>query len=187
MGVDEHFEATGLSRRDLLKRSAVVGGLVWIAPTVLASPASATVVTCTPERRFAIKHLKDGTCLTPGTNVAVAGNCAAKGGFTAFHAGCCLENPGGVITFTSSNGGNTHTYHLPVGVGFAAAFVYCGGKGEGDQGTAQGCWPHQEPHNEHVTEDANPDGSTTVVMTCTTLVHSELIVCMSGSNVPGCP
>jgi len=33
--------ASGLSRRDLIKRSAVAGGLVWATPMVLARPASA--------------------------------------------------------------------------------------------------------------------------------------------------
>ncbi|HEV2068514.1 MAG TPA: twin-arginine translocation signal domain-containing protein [Acidimicrobiales bacterium] len=36
----------GLSRRDLITRTAVAGGLMWAAPVLLASPASATHDAC---------------------------------------------------------------------------------------------------------------------------------------------
>lgn len=36
----------GLSRRELITRTAVAGGLVWAAPVLMASPASAQFDTC---------------------------------------------------------------------------------------------------------------------------------------------
>jgi hypothetical protein len=36
-------------RRDLIKKAAVAGGIAWVAPTVLASPAQAQVAACTPK------------------------------------------------------------------------------------------------------------------------------------------
>lgn len=42
MGTNDSQERSGLSRRELLKRSAVAGGVVWATPTVLASAAGAT-------------------------------------------------------------------------------------------------------------------------------------------------
>lgn len=109
--MDEQTGSAGLSRRDVLKRSAVVGGLVWVAPTVLASPAGATPP-CPPAQRYAIKHDGGRTCETPGTEPS-EGNCAASAGFTLFNDGCCLEP--GPVTFTESSGGATHTYVLAAG------------------------------------------------------------------------
>ena len=174
--MDENAESAGLSRRDLLKRSAVVGGLVWMAPTVLASPAGATVVTCVPAQRFGIRHnAPGGACVALGTT-ATAGNCAALAGITAFQKGCCLEP--GLITFVESNSGHTHTYTLAAGVGVMQAFGYCGTT----------CYQHEEPHNAVVSEEQDPvTGISTVIVTCATLTHSELIVCLSGSNLPVCP
>jgi len=38
----------GLTRRDLIKRGAVAGGLVWTAPLILESAAAATTAGCSP-------------------------------------------------------------------------------------------------------------------------------------------
>jgi len=175
MSVDAQ-DTAGLSRRDVLKRSAVVGGLVWIAPTILAGPASATVVTCPANRRYAIKHGSPNQgCEVPGTNAGGSGNCAAQAGFTEFQNGCCLEPT--LVRFVASANGTTHTYTLAPGVGFSQGFVKC----------ANDCHRHVDPHNEFVIEDQDPvTGITTVIMTCSNLSHSELIVCLDGSNLPVC-
>lgn len=39
-------EPTGISRRQMLTRSAVAGGVVWTAPTLLSSPAGAQIEPC---------------------------------------------------------------------------------------------------------------------------------------------
>lgn len=176
---DDQDETAGLSRRDLLKRSVVVGGLAWVAPTVLAAPAGATVVNCPAAQRYAIKHNNvstgAGPCEVPGKNPST-GNCAASDGTTEFQSGCCLEP--GLVQFASSAGGTVHTYTLAPGVGFSRAYAKCGNV----------CHPHVDPHNEFVTEEQDPaTGITTVVMSCANLSHSELVVCLSGSNLPVCP
>lgn len=40
--VTDNHSTSGLSRRELLTRSAVAGGIIWAAPTVLATAAGAT-------------------------------------------------------------------------------------------------------------------------------------------------
>lgn len=193
MHVDEHTESAGFTRRDLLKRSVIVGGLVWVAPTVLASPASATVFECTESNRLAIRQVKNGTgatCVAVGKDAAVDGNCAAKepvppptgvpgDNYSKAAAGCCLIDAG-LITFTVSDSGNTHTYVLSTSVKFSQAFAYC------KPGTPDaGCWKHEDPHNDHVVEDL-VGGLVTVVVKCDDLVHSELIVCFTGSRPSNC-
>ncbi len=169
-------DTTGLSRRDVLKRSAVVGGLVWIAPTILAGPAGASVVTCPANRRYAIKHGSPNRgCEVPGRNAGGTGNCAADGGVTEFQNGCCLEPT--LVSFVESANGTIHTYTLAPGVGFSRGFAKC----------ASVCYEHVDPHNEFVSEERDEStGITTVIMTCSNLSHSEIIVCLDGSNLPVC-
>lgn len=174
MSVDAQ-DTSGLSRRDVLKRSAVVGGLVWIAPTILAGPASATLVTCPADRRYAIKHGSPNQgCEVPGTNPGGSGNCAARAGVTEFQNGCCLEPT--LVRFVESASGTTHTYTLAAGVRFSQGFAKCGNECHGNY-----------PYNEFVTVEQDPvTGITTVVITCPNLSHSEIVVCLDGSNLPVC-
>lgn len=175
--VGEHSESTGLSRRDVLKGSAVVGGLIWIAPTVLASPAGAGGVTCPPGSLYAVKHVAgQAACGTPGDDPST--DCAAAGGYTAFKNGCCLVT-GGLITFevTTEGSEKLHVYTLAAGVGFVEGFVRCGSICKSHDHTAHGC----------VVDELNDDGTTTVTFSCTDLVYSELFVCVSGTTVPNCP
>ncbi|HEX2699149.1 MAG TPA: twin-arginine translocation signal domain-containing protein [Acidimicrobiales bacterium] len=168
----------GLSRRDVLKRSAVVGGLVWVAPTVLSSSAGATsnLANCAPSSRFALKHgAPNEACETPGTN-PTTGNCSASAGFTSFRDGCCLESHG-LITFSESGNHQTHTYVLASGVELAGAFAKC----------ATDCIGYS-PSSSVITVTTDPStGKTTVTITCSNLSHSEIVVCFSGSNAPNCP
>ena len=174
----ENAEPGGLSRRDVLKRSAVVGGLVWVAPTVLTSSAGAstTLATCPASSRFVLKHeAPNRGCETSGRNPS-PGNCAASAGFTEFRDACCLE-AAGLITFTQTNP-QTHTYVLASGVALAGAFGKC----------ANSCFAHQVPHNAVVSDVKNAGtGETTVTITCSNLSHSEIVVCFTGTQAPNCP
>lgn len=174
MHQDSGGETAGLSRRDMLKRSVVVGGLAWVAPTVLSSPVGASAVSCPAGQRYAIKHNNGphgaASCEVPGTNPS-PGNCTASSGITQFQSGCCLEP--GLISFASSGAGQTHTYTLAAGVGFYAGFAKCGAD----------C----HSGSPYVTVSVHAGtGVTTVVMSCPSLSHSELVVCLSGSNLPVC-
>jgi hypothetical protein len=177
--VGENVESAGLSRRDVLKRSAVVGGLVWVAPTVLTSAAGAstTLATCPPSARFALKHgAPNQGCETAGKN-PTTGNCSASGGFTEFRDGCCLE-AAGLIKFSQSGNQQTHTYVLESGVALAGAFGKCGNT----------CFAHENPHNAVVSDVKDAvTGKTTVTITCSSLSHSEIVVCFTGTQAPNCP
>lgn len=172
--VDEQIESAGLSRRDVLKRSAIVGGLVWVAPTVLSSPAGATSMGCPPANRYAIKHNVGQACTAPGANPST-GNCAASAGFDASQNGCCLEPS--LVQFTESNGGATHTYVLAAGVALVQAFGKC----------AKPCYQYGDPEGVVIKDTDPATGKTTVTISCSSLSHSEIIVCLSGSNLPVCP
>lgn len=76
----------GISRRDLIRRGAVVGGVVWAAPVVqsLAAPASAAEGSpsggeCTNYFRF--KFNWNGTTFVPdgGTSLPGGDDCAIQG------------------------------------------------------------------------------------------------------------
>ncbi len=160
-----------LSRRDLIKKSVIAGGVAWVAPTVLASPAyAANGCNCADNTFFGLKFNNDAnSCQGPGTNPS-KGNCGASAGLSNFRNGCCLV-AAGLITF--SNAGNTkHTYVLKQGVRFCNAF----GKFGEDCTQVTG-----------VTVTNNPDGTTTVVVQGSNLSHSELYVCVDGTTIPaGC-
>lgn len=95
-GVGEKIETTGgVSRRDLIKKSVVAGGLVWATPTLLATPAGAEHSCEHCNFLFGIKFTRPGSCggtapcSAPGTT-ASPGNCLASAGHTGFADGCCL-------------------------------------------------------------------------------------------------
>jgi hypothetical protein len=155
----------GLSRRDLIKRSAVVGGVAWAAPTVLSSlssPAAAhTATCCTGPNVF---RLKSGAgCTSCDTGVG-ANDC-----LTTFGANCCLFNNGVTLACTTT----THTWTLAAGIQF------CQGAAKVGQNCALGsCLTG--PANVSHTHNAN--GTTTVTITGSAgsgcgLSHSEIVVC----------
>lgn len=181
---------SGITRRDILKKSVIAGGLVWIAPTILASPAGATVGPCCPEP-FGIRHDVAGACRSPLTSTTDPDNCLYQQHLNddtpprpitlfsgPFRPGCCLITAG-LVTFTRSPDGMTHIYTFGPGVTLCGgAFVRCG---------TAGC---RTQYDDDVIETL--DGSGRVVrldIRCLSgvLGHSEVLVCVEGSGVPGCP
>lgn len=77
MGRHGKDETAGLSRRELLQRSAVAGGIVWATPTLLASAAGAQTTVSCPQGSCPVYHAvklntgdeplppKDDLCSTP--------------------------------------------------------------------------------------------------------------------------
>lgn len=166
----------GVSRRDLLKRSAVVGGVVWAAPALLsgplAGPAGAQTAPCTdcpPGSKFGVKHNNEGSCdceavgdpNSPGTCVSTQPN-----------SGCCLE-AAGLIQFSGCNT-TTHTYVLQPGV------IFCEGAGKGAGTAPDACTAAA------VQTNTPSSGQTTVIITSSTLSHSELVVCVPGTKPANC-
>jgi hypothetical protein len=158
----------GLSRRDLIKRSAVVGGVAWAAPTILSSlssPAAAGVNgCCSGPNVFRLKS-GDGCATTPTCSTGVGVNDC----LTTFGANCCLFSNGVTLSCTAT----THTWTLAAGIQF------CEGAAKVGEACALGsCLTG--PANVSHTHNAN--GTTTVTITGSAgagcgLSHSEIVVC----------
>ena len=94
-----------ISRRDLIKKSAVAGGVVWAAPTLLAQPASAShgshcAVRC---QSYCRVKLEPGS----GGNYNPSQNCESSptaGGFQ-----CVTTIPGDAPATTCCPGTGTYT------------------------------------------------------------------------------
>jgi hypothetical protein len=163
--VDEEQGKRGISRRDLIKTSVVAGGVVWVAPTLLARPAGAGVsCDCPAGHLFAIKteNAKTGTTCTFDFGPAQF-DCIDVTGATSAQ---CLIDSGDLIPPNSCpDGQNTHVYQLGAGVQFCAG----GAKG----GCVENC------------------GTTTVVGNTVTITHqclshSEILVCVPGTLPEEC-
>lgn len=112
-GVEEHGPG-GLSRRDLITRTAVAGGLLWAAPVLMASPASAQECPpCPTGEQFRLR-------IASAVNV----NCQTQGQpcLEGLRCGECLVEAG-LITVNSYNTqtGATITLSGSLAVASAAA------------------------------------------------------------------
>lgn len=161
----------GLSRRDLIKRSAVVGGVVWAAPTLLSglsSPAAAqTSGCCSGPNVFRMKS-ENSSCVAGGGGAA---NCLTGG-----TSSNCLCNNG----VTLSVGANTHTWTLSPGIQF------CAGAAKVGEACEDGSCLTDPPF----VTTATVDGTTVVTITGSAdegcgLSHSEIIVC-ANTRPAGC-
>ncbi|MGI8686886.1 MAG: hypothetical protein ACR2MO_17655 [Acidimicrobiales bacterium] len=178
------IDVTGLTRRDVIKRSVVVGGLIWIAPTVLASPAGASVYPCTgcTGTVFGLRHTVDAGCTTPGSDPGNADNCGVQpipgGSISGFQSGCCLL-AAGLVTFSESADNQTHTY------GFMPGVTICGGAFGRCSGVCKSQFDVEV--TEYFDDPSDPTRITRVTIVCAGLTHSEVYVCVEGSNLPvGC-
>lgn len=179
MTAEQEMATTGVSRRALIKKAAVAGGIAWVAPTVLANPAfAANACGCLDTQLFALKFQNNSQdCTAPGANPRGDGNCLARNNNTNFRDGCCLKTAG-LIT-GPTYGPNTATFTLASGLTFCSGFSKCG---PNCLGTA----------TSNVVATTNQNGTTTVVFNCVGvqegLSHLELLVCVNGTAIPaGCP
>jgi hypothetical protein len=159
---------SGISRRQLVRRTAVVGGAIWATPLVLTGPAFGQnygSCTCPAGRLFKLKT--EGNCNCAASN---DDNDCIDPNPTLGAAGCCLIPS--LITVDCSTD-YTHEYTLQPGVELCAA----GGKGgNACDGTT-------------ITETANNDGTTTVTIfnpPPQELSHTDIVVCVTGSLPPSC-
>jgi hypothetical protein len=159
-------DGDGLSRRQLVRRTAVVGGAVWATPLILSSQAFAAsfgqCTNCPTGRLFSLRH--EAPCTCTDTNPDNACLPASPAGIAN---GCCLI-PSRVQVSCQSQGSEltSVTYTLGPGVQFCAG----GGKGGpscDDPGT--------------VTVTPNQNGTTTVVISKSGLSHTDIVVCVAGS------
>jgi hypothetical protein len=115
-----------ISRRDLLKKSAVAGGIVWATPMILSDVAHAAITcdSCPPGKKYTIKY---------NNNNGALGACTADGGQGNFchdpnlPSGCHLV--AGTPTFEpNQDGGGKITITIIAGVIVcdAAIFPGCG-------------------------------------------------------------
>jgi hypothetical protein len=119
-----------ISRRDLLKKSAVAGGIVWATPMILSDVAHAAITceSCPPGKKYTIKYE------TPETGTL--GACTADSGEgnacydASLPSGCNLV--AGTPTFVpNGSGGGTVTITIVAGVIVCAASVFPGCDSEG--------------------------------------------------------
>jgi len=171
-GVGEQDNSIRMDRRDLLKKSVVAGGIVWAAPTVFASPASAAGVgacpDCPPGRLFGLKN--DSANSENPTTIGGGATCVTNPG--GLGDGTCLVDNG--ITIDASAG--TVTFVLSPGIQYCQAAAK-GGNNEPDPCAAS---------NTVVQANTPSAGFTTVTVTHPTLSHSEIIVCVNGTLPQGC-
>ena len=177
MGAEQ--QSTGVSRRDLIKKAAVAGGVAWVAPTVLANPAfAANPCGCSEGANgqlFGIKFQEgSSTCASPGANASGEGNCGAIDGITNFRDGCCLVTAGIVSAPVYSGGAATIT--LGPGVSLCKGFSKCG--------------PNCLSSSAQVSTTPGDNGTTIVRFDCDSapqggLSHLELFVCVNGTASPG--
>ena len=180
--MDEPQAGAGVSRRSLLKKSVVAGGLAWATPIVLASPAGAVstyanCVNCPTGRLYFIRRTSLGAC----TNANPNNSCLDDAGGSPPGTGvpfpctppsthCCLVTAGLV---TVSGLTPTHTWVLAPGVEFCRAHAFGGGNCTG------------------VTVVVSPNtpsaGFTTVTVTKANMSHSDIVVCLRGSRPGECP
>jgi hypothetical protein len=171
----EDERATTVSRRDLIKKSAIVGGVIWATPMVMAGPAGAAGALGCPNCPDGMLYgLKNDT--SNGTNITTVGGGATcvvvpAGGVKDAE---CLYNAG-LITISAS--GSTTTFVLSPGI------EYCQAAAKGAQNAPGGPCAQS---NAAVQEDTPSAGFTTIVVTHPTLSHTELIVCVTGSLPSEC-
>lgn len=163
-----------LGRRDLLKKGAVAGGMVWAAPVVFASSASAAgtgaCLDCLDGNLYGIKN--DSATTKNFTSIPAGGNGAT-----------CVEAPAGLKSGTCWDGkgvswalgeDNCHIYTL------SPALSFCEAAAKGDNASGDPC--------AESSVSTSTSGSNTIVTVChPTLSHSEIIFCAKGTDPVGCP
>lgn len=187
-----------IDRRELLKRGAVAGGIVWASPMVFSATAGAAVVgactDCPDDRLFGLKYnnIEGDNSRTKTRNSFEEipdrnngqGNCLTA---SASLPPGCIEY-GTYFSFTSNADGTVHTWTLQPGLEFcqAAAKVgdgtvdgegcfSCGGANVPCDGT-----PDPEPR----INVSSSGGVTTITITDPALSHSEILFCYKGSPLP---
>jgi hypothetical protein len=107
----------GLTRRELIRRGAIAGGLAWSAPMLqsLGTPAFAQGYPCRPGC-FWVKVDRDGVC-EDANGTVFCPNCL--GGRPQDLGGCCWV--AGRVVFEPENGGGA-TLTLPPGCTFLGGF-----------------------------------------------------------------
>jgi hypothetical protein len=178
--VDKSSGTSGISRRDLIKRSAIAGGIVWVAPAVLAQPAAAATTylgctNCPTGRLYFLRQTNTGECTNSNpVNSCLNNNQGSPPPSQTYPTGCGTTSQCCLITagFVSVSGTTpTHTWTLQPGVNFCGAHAFGGGDCTGvtvnvTSGPCSGC--------------------TTVTVTKANMSHSDIAVCIPGTVIPGC-
>ena len=117
---DIHDEG-GISRRDLIAKSAVAGGLVWASPVLFSGRAGATIPCCDVGTPYTIKVAEVG-----GVNCGVS--CLSS--LEDFNFDClpddledCFNELELIVGDFTEGGSDTATIHLKSGIGIIAAAV----------------------------------------------------------------
>jgi hypothetical protein len=180
--VAESSGKTGISRRDLIKRSAIAGGIAWVAPAVLTQPAAAATSylgcsNCPTGRLYFLRQTSAGVCTNSNpVNSCLNDNQGSPPPSQTYPAGCGTTSHCCLITagFVSVSGTSpTHTWVLDPGVNFCGAHAFGGGNCEGV--------------TVNVVNNTPSAGFTTVTVTKDNMSHSDIAVCIPGTVIPSCP
>jgi hypothetical protein len=172
----------GISRRDLIKRSAIVGGVAWVAPVILAKPAAAATTylgctNCPTGQLYFLRWTSAGVCANSTiVNSCLNNNQGSPPPSQTYPTGCggsdndcCLITAGLVAVSGTSP---THTWVLDPGVNFCGAHAFGGNSCTGVTVL--------------VTPNSPSAGFTTVTVTKSNMSHSDIAVCVPGTTVGGC-
>jgi hypothetical protein len=163
----EPTEGSGLARRDFIKRSAIVGGMVWAAPLIQSAPAFAQ--TGTPQGCQDISYIafvlhNDGT--TRYKYEDNNGSCSIEGGGN-LDTNCAAQFPeyntdwGNTTPGTATDGRATvdcsddQTWTINPATGYGVQWVLVKG------GTGAACKAYGSP-----TQAAGAKGESVTVNTC---------------------
>lgn len=172
-----------IGRRDLLKKGAVAGGLIWASPTIFSATAGAQVGACTScpsDRLFGLKFNNPGTLESLPTNGGGGGNCLDA---TAAAPPACFD---GFFTAPKQNGSDSDGQHTWV---LQPSLELCQVAAKVGQGQAttpfdsNGCYTCSAAANcdSDIISISVQNGVTTVVVTDSALSHSEILFCYKGS------
>lgn len=188
----EELEDGRIGRRDLLKKGAVAGGLVWASPMVFSGTAGAdhpidvgACNDCPHHQLYGVKY-NNGTGFESLPTASNPGNCLTSS--APFPPDCFQEQ--NLFTIAVSDGGDTHTWILAEGVEFCMAAGKVGGgtveEGEDDCFSCGGSVPcdggttDPEPRINVTPLSGN---RTQIVVSDPALSHSEIIFCYRGSPI----
>lgn len=170
---EQSREARRMQRRDLLKKSAVVGAAAWAAPTIVSSTAHATHGGTCPDDActyyYAFK-LEGTGCTDIGggnSNCLTGGLCAAAGGNQVF-AQCWATGVSG-----GSNSTNAQ-FTLPPGFSVVAAIAK---KGSGNSNNGFDKCTSLPASFTHTTVGGNDCHKRYSVTWVTDWSHLEILVC----------
>lgn len=172
-----------IGRRDLLKKGAVAGGLVWASPMIFSATAGAQVgacVDCPSDRLFGLKFNNPGSLESLPSNGGGPGNCLDA---SAAAPPACFEGFFTAPKKNVSDSNSRHTWVLQPSLELCQVAAKVGQGQATPPFDATGCYACSTSTNcdSDIITISTENGVTTVVVTDSALSHSEILFCYKGS------